>query len=79
MYIGSSLFLIAAGAILRYGVSDRVDGINLAVIGLILIIVGAIGLAASLLQTLVWSDRRRTGVVDGQTVTRSTVDRRVDL
>jgi hypothetical protein len=79
MYIGSSLFLIAAGAILKYGVADRVDGIDLGVIGVILMIVGVIGLAVSLLQTLILNDRRRTGVAEGSTVTRRSVDRTVDL
>lgn len=42
--IGFSLFAIALGAILRYAVTAHVDGINLATVGLILIVVGGIGL-----------------------------------
>jgi hypothetical protein len=63
MYIGGSMALIALGAILRFGVADSLDGINLAVIGLILMIVGAIGLVVSLIQTAMVSDgyRRRRG------------------
>jgi len=44
MTIGSSLFLLAVGAILRFAVSDSIEGIDLSVVGLILMIVGAIGL-----------------------------------
>jgi hypothetical protein len=48
MTIGSSIFLIALGAILRYAVTTSVSGIDLAVVGLILIIAGAIGLVIGL-------------------------------
>ncbi len=45
--IGTSLFLAAAGAILRYAVTVTVAGVDLATIGLILIIVGLMGLLIS--------------------------------
>lgn len=48
MTIGSALFLIAAGAILRYAIEDSIDGVDLHVIGLILIIVGVVGLVIGL-------------------------------
>ena len=48
MGIGTSIFLIAIGAILRWGVADAIEGVNLAVIGLILMVVGVIGLLISL-------------------------------
>ena len=48
MTIGASIFLAAVGAILRYAVSDQISGINLAKVGLILIIAGAVGLVAGL-------------------------------
>ena len=45
MTIGTSLFLIAVGAILKYAVTAHVEGVNLHTVGLILMIVGlAIGL-----------------------------------
>jgi hypothetical protein len=44
MTIGTSLFLIAVGAILKYAVTTNVEGINLHTAGLVLIIVGAVGL-----------------------------------
>ena len=48
MSIGAALFLIAVGAILRYAVSDSIEGVDLPTIGLILMIVGAVGLLISL-------------------------------
>jgi hypothetical protein len=48
MTVGFSLFLIAVGAILRWGVTTVVDGANLDVIGLILMVIGAIGLVIGL-------------------------------
>jgi Domain of unknown function (DUF6458) len=53
--VGTSILLIAVGAILRYAVTVTVEGISLQTVGLILIIVGAIGLAISLLFLIVWS------------------------
>jgi hypothetical protein len=47
MSIGTSLFLFAVGAILRYAVTTSVSGIELTTVGLILMIVGAVGLALS--------------------------------
>jgi hypothetical protein len=59
MYIGGSIALIAFGAILRYAVADTIPGINLAVIGLILMIVGVIGLIVTLIQTAMFRDGMR--------------------
>ena len=64
MYIGTSIFLIATGAILRYAVTADVEGINLDTAGLILMIVGVIGLLFSLLWMTIWADRRRDRVGD---------------
>ena len=44
MAIGTSLFLIAVGAILKYAVNDSIDEVDLTTVGLILMIVGVIGL-----------------------------------
>ncbi len=49
MPLGTSIFLIAVGAILRYAVTATVSGLSITTIGLILMIVGAIGLVLSLL------------------------------
>ncbi len=48
MGIGASVFLIAVGAILTFAVSTTVSGLDVSTIGVILMIAGAIGLAASL-------------------------------
>ena len=58
MGIGTSIFLIALGAILRWGVSDSISGISLPVIGLILLIVGVLGLIISLFWATIWSRNR---------------------
>ena len=48
MTVGGSIFLIAVGAILRYAVTDSLSGVNLATIGLILMIAGIVGLVIGL-------------------------------
>jgi hypothetical protein len=57
MGIGTSLFLVALGAILYFAVSASVSGISLATVGLILMIVGGIGLLVSLFMASAWGDR----------------------
>ena len=49
MQIGTSIFLIAVGAILKFAVTASVAGFSIATAGVILMVVGAIGLLASLL------------------------------
>ena len=60
MGIGTSLLLIAVGAILRFAVTASTHGFNIQTVGLILMIVGAVGLLISLFWMAVWADRRRT-------------------
>ena len=48
MGIGSSIFLIAVGAILYFAVNADVSGLEISTIGLILMICGALGLLISL-------------------------------
>ena len=48
MEIGTSLFLIAVGAILYFAVTASISGISIRTVGLILMIVGIIGLVISL-------------------------------
>jgi hypothetical protein len=59
MSIGASLFLIAAGAILRYAITWNPKDDNINTNGLILIIVGIVGLLLSLLWMFIYADRRR--------------------
>jgi hypothetical protein len=72
MALGTSLFLIAVGAILRFAVSDSLEGIDIPTIGLILIVIGIIGLLISLFTMTLWDRDRRRGVVEERRV----VDRR---
>ena len=55
MSLGASLFLLAAGAILAFAVEAEVAGVDIATVGVILMIVGAIGL----LFSIVWMSRSR--------------------
>jgi hypothetical protein len=55
MGIGASLILIAAGAILRWAVTADVDGVSIDTIGLILLIIGAVGLVLSLVFWSSWA------------------------
>jgi hypothetical protein len=56
--LGTSIFLIAVGAILRYAVTKSVEGINLQTVGLILMIVGILGLVLSIFYMAAWAPRR---------------------
>ena len=49
MGIGVSVFLIALGAILTFALEVDAEGINLDTVGIILMIVGVLGLLASML------------------------------
>ena len=57
MGIGTSLFLIAVGAILKFAVTASVSGVSLATVGVILMVVGILGLVISLLFLLQARDR----------------------
>jgi hypothetical protein len=57
MPTGTSILLIAIGAILRYSVTATVSGISLTTVGLILMIVGILGLLVSLFYISAWSPR----------------------
>ncbi len=65
METGTSLFLIAVGAILYFAVNATVSGISITTVGLILMIIGVIGLVLSLF----FLSRRRT-VVEERPVSR---------
>jgi hypothetical protein len=46
--IGTSLFLIAVGAILKFAVRLHIAGVDLHTVGVILMVVGCVGLAIGL-------------------------------
>jgi Domain of unknown function (DUF6458) len=61
MGVGTSLLLIAIGAVLRFAVTISTHGFNIHTIGVILMIVGVIGLIISLFWLAVWRDRHAAG------------------
>jgi hypothetical protein len=63
MGIGISIFLIAVGAILTFAVEVVAEDVNLDTVGIILMVVGAIGLLASMTIFASWGDRRGGDVV----------------
>ena len=65
MGIGGSIFLIAVGAILTFAVNWHVSGVDLHVVGWVLMLVGLVGLIVTIWY---WNSRRRTVV--NQTTTR---------
>lgn len=48
MGIGVSIFLMAVGAVLTFAVSTEAEGFNINTVGIILMVVGALGLLASM-------------------------------
>ncbi len=57
MTIGSSLLLIAVGAILKWAVTAHVNGIDLQKTGTVLLVIGIVALPLSLLYTFWWTNR----------------------
>jgi hypothetical protein len=62
--IGVSVFLMAVGAILTFAVEASADGIDINTVGIILMVVGAIGLLVTLLIGAPWGARSHTVVRD---------------
>ena len=58
MTLGTSLFLIAVGAILRFAVNVSTSGFNIHTVGVILMIVGVVGAVLSALWMMIWAGRR---------------------
>ncbi len=67
MGIGASVFLLALGAILAFAVDYSVSGVDINVVGAILMVAGAVGL---LMTTLVFGRRDDRGAVVEETVVR---------
>jgi hypothetical protein len=65
--IGASIFLIAVGAILAFAVEAKVAGLDIMVVGVILMVAGALGL---LFTALIWGPRSRTSGSADETVVR---------
>ena len=67
MGIGTSLFLIAVGAILKFAVTASVSGIELETVGAILMVIGILGLVIALLDPVI-ANRSRPDVVEHERV-----------
>lgn len=77
MRLGTGIFLLAVGAILTFAVNAQVSGVDLDVVGWILMAVGALGIV---IELAVWAPRRRrvvrTDGYEGGPVRRSTTEER---
>lgn len=56
MGIGAGIFLIAVGAILKFAIHAKVSGIDVQIVGVILMVAGVVGIA---LDLLLFAPRRR--------------------
>jgi hypothetical protein len=66
MGISTSIFLIAVGAILKFAVNWQMNEVDLQAVGVILMVIGAIGLVVSLIFWSSWGGfGRREVLVDG--------------
>lgn len=72
MGIGVSIFFIAIGAILAFAVEVTTEGIDLNTVGVILMVVGVLGVALSMMFWSSWGGvgRRRSTVVETPVRTR---------
>jgi len=71
MGIGTGIFLVAVGAILRYAITIQASGVNLHAVGDILMIVGVVGIVLSVIFWSSWGGfrgSRRGALVERQTV-----------
>jgi hypothetical protein len=63
MRLGTAIVLLALGAILTFAIEFDVNGIDLRVVGWILMIVGALGIV---LELAVWGPRNRRRVTHSE-------------
>ena len=70
MGIGTSIFLIAFGAILYFAVETDISGLEISTVGVILMIVGVLGLVISLYYTSLATRRRPAEVAGDRPVAR---------
>ena len=74
MGLGTSIVVFAVGAVLRFAITVSTSGVNLHTVGVILMIVGAVGAVLSLIFWASWGGygfggARRRQVVQGPTGT----------
>ena len=73
-----SLILIAVGAVLAFAVSETVDGVDIVVVGVILMVVGGVGLIVAIVNGTWFGSRTRSErhvSADGRTVVEDTSTR----
>ena len=71
MGVAVSILLIAAGAILTWGVTAEAEGLDVNAIGVILLIVGILGLVLSMIFWQSWGGFHRATYVEGGPVRRT--------
>lgn len=70
MGIGVSVFLLAVGAVLNWAVTGDVQGVDLDVVGIILMVAGGVGLLWALIASSAAPWRREAVVEEGERVVR---------
>jgi hypothetical protein len=82
MGLGTSIFLIAVGAILDFAVTVNTPGFNIHTVGVILMVVGVIGLVLSMIFWGSWGGVHRRAVYTDGTVParrrRRVIDEEID-
>ncbi|MEV6814944.1 DUF6458 family protein [Micromonospora sp. NPDC051296] len=76
MGIGTSIFLLAVGAILTFAIDASIGGLDLDVVGWILMAAGVLGL---IMTTLVWGRRRQVVSTVEEPVEYRRVEERRDV
>jgi hypothetical protein len=71
--IGASIFLIALGAILTFALDLSIGGLNVDIVGWILMAAGVLGL---IMTTLIWGRRREVVTTTAPTEYRRVEERR---
>lgn len=70
MTTGAGIFLLAVGAILSFAVTDRISGVDLRMIGYILMAAGAVGLLIGLVGRRTSTTVQHTDPAGGVSTTR---------
>jgi hypothetical protein len=68
MGIGGSIFLLALGAILAFAVNADISGIDITIVGYVLMLAGLVGIIVTI---WFWNSRRRTVVEEARPVIRN--------
>jgi hypothetical protein len=76
MGIGASIFMIVLGAILTFALNVNIGGLDLDIVGWILMIGGVIGLVFT---ALIWGPRRRAVVASREPAAYTRVEERTDI